>query len=156
MAIIGSRPLKKLPSLKSRSFSSTSAALYLSTSQVCQDVHEGKSRWFPCVQCLGVSGTLWHLLLLRGWAMILPVSHSPFVHWSIVCSSFPSLSLWAPSRHHGPERGCQDSPWEASASSPGCRANCSVLSWPHAAATTAPRKEQETSFPNIKPSAPSS
>lgn len=47
----------------------------------------------------------------------------------------------------------QPSPPEAGASSPGCRANCSALSWPHTTATTAPRREQEVSFLNIKPSA---
>lgn len=115
----------------------------------------GNHYYSSCVQCLGVSGTVQHLLrLLRERAMILPFSHSTFLHWSTVCRSLtpfhdePKHIYWAPSRRHGPERG-QTSPPEAGASSPGCSANCSVLSWPH---TAAPRKEQDISFLNIKPS----
>lgn len=56
----------------------------------------GNHYYSSCVQCLGVSGTLQHLLLLlRRWAMILLFSHSPFLHWSIVCSSLTPLSWWA-------------------------------------------------------------
>lgn len=118
----------------------------------------GNRYYSPCAQCLGVSGTLQHLLLLRGWAMILPLSHSPFLHWSIVCSSLPSLSWWAQTHLLSTSQTSwtqcgQNSPPEAGASSTGCRANCSALSWPQAAATTAPRREQGISFLNIKPSA---
>lgn len=73
--------------------------------------------------------------------------------FAAVCHPFhdePKHIYWAPPRCHGPE--CrQNSPKEAGASSPGCRANCSALSWPHVTATTASRREQEISFLNIRP-----
>lgn len=87
---------------------------------------------------------------------------SPSAHFctdqllAAVCHPFhdePKHIYWAPPRHHGPEHGCCTSPAKAGVSSTGCRENCSVHSWPHAAATTAPRREQEISFLNIKPSA---
>lgn len=56
----------------------------------------GNHYYSSCVQCLGVSGTVQHLLrLLRERAMILPFSHSTFLHWSIVCRSLTPLSWWA-------------------------------------------------------------